>query len=292
MAPRPRDLFFWWSAGSSLPDRARLLAYWLSPRLLRSESPVPRPVRTRFLGGRPIHVRRGSPDVRVLRNIFVRGDYWLDPSLTGPVRSIVDLGAYTGLSALYFAERYPEARILAVEPDPSNCECLLRNLESFVHRERIRVCKACLSDRDGVVGFDGRGPSWARRIGTAGDLQVEAVTLPRLLREEGFDRVDLLKMDVEGAESLAFASPDAWLGRVGWILLELHLDLMEPAALLEALRPWGRRVFLREPSARGGWRELDPDLAGRIGERTRYLDVVVPPADRSDALRASPSVPV
>jgi hypothetical protein len=72
----------------------------------------------------PVTLRIGTSEHRVYRDIFQRHEYLLAP--TEP-KTIVDAGANIGLTSVYFANRWPKARIIAIEPEPSNYALLLKN---------------------------------------------------------------------------------------------------------------------------------------------------------------------
>jgi hypothetical protein len=77
----------------------------------------------------PIWLRARTSDLDVHREIFVNEQYKHD-FLAAP-RVIVDVGANIGLSSIYFAIHYPNARILALEPEESNFRLLRKNVQYY-----------------------------------------------------------------------------------------------------------------------------------------------------------------
>jgi hypothetical protein len=77
----------------------------------------------------PILMRTQTSDRDVLGQVFIQQEYGRI-ELSKP-RMILDLGANVGYSSAYFLSKYPETRVLAVEPDPSNYEVCRRNLAPF-----------------------------------------------------------------------------------------------------------------------------------------------------------------
>src|SRR5260370_35941728 len=72
-----------------------------------------------------VWLRLGTTDIAVFNSIFRREEYGLRiPALP---KVIVDAGAYTGLSTVYFALKYPDACIIALEPSPYNFDLLELN---------------------------------------------------------------------------------------------------------------------------------------------------------------------
>jgi FkbM family methyltransferase len=139
---------------------------------------------------------------------------------------IIDAGANIGLTSIFFANEYPNARIIAIEPEASNFEMLQKNTAPY---RNVEIINAALwgenrelnifDPQEGHTAFRTKSESPA---GAAGPKKVQGVTLDRLMLELGIDFVDLLKIDIEGAELEVFADPERWIDRVGIIAIELH----------------------------------------------------------------------
>jgi FkbM family methyltransferase len=119
-----------------------------------------------------------------------------------PTPFVVDCGANIGMSVLYFKSLYPEARVLAFEPDPSAFACLRANVTENALPD-VRVENAAVASVEGETDFfyDRADPASLRmsivRERMPKDRRtVRVVQLSRFLDEE----VDFLKVDVEGAE--------------------------------------------------------------------------------------------
>ena len=179
-----------------------------------------------------LFLRLGTTDIYVFNSIYREGQYGWDFPVTP--RVIVDAGAYTGLSTAFFAMRYPDARIIAIEPDEQNFELLLQNTASF---SNVRAIRAALWSESGSVSLVDPGVgSWGFRLNVSVDSSgaaertlaepsaksIRAITVADVLREYRLERIDLLKVDIEGSEKEVFVSSDPWIGYVDAICLELH----------------------------------------------------------------------
>jgi FkbM family methyltransferase len=168
-----------------------------------------------------ILLRLGTTDVAAFEHVFINDEYGF--SLARPPSIIVDAGANVGMSAAYFSLRYPAATIIAIEPEPSNFDILRKNAKQF---PRIIPLNAALWNHEGAVRVqDGGGGNWGIKVtdvNISSDASIRALTLSALLKELGIDRVDLLKIDVEGAECEIFEDAAPWINRVGVICAELH----------------------------------------------------------------------
>ena len=165
-------------------------------------------------------LRLGTTDVAAFEHVFVHREY--DLSLARDPLIIVDAGANVGMSAVFFAQRYPKAKIIAVEPDAKNFAVLLKNSQLF---PCIVPVNAALWNSDGIVSMhDGGGGSWGMQVreDRAPAVTVRSITLRTLLEEYAIEHVDLLKLDVEGAECEILQSASGWINHVSAICAELH----------------------------------------------------------------------
>jgi FkbM family methyltransferase len=174
----------------------------------------------------PITLRPGpSSDPTVFRQVFLQQQYRM-PDADSSVRSILDLGANIGLAAIYYLNRFPESRVLAVEPDPGNYRLCVENLAPYA--DRARVLLGAVWPHCGRLALsrwsDGR--EWATTVAepeSEADATVQAWDVPTLMATAGFETVDLLKIDIEGSERVLFEAPcDPWLARVRNLSVELH----------------------------------------------------------------------
>ena len=167
-------------------------------------------------------MRIGTSDRPTFEKIFVYGEY--DVLLTTKPKFIIDAGANVGYASVLFANRYPDAKIIAVEPEEENFNLLKQNTVAYPNV----TCMQCgVWSRDTYLKIENPlAQHWAFRV-VETDCPKDSflsVTLTSLLRNANMDRIDLLKIDVEGAELEIFSAVDCakWLDRTDVILIELH----------------------------------------------------------------------
>lgn len=139
--------------------------------------------------------------------------------------TIIDLGANIGVFTIMAALALPDARVLAVEPFPRNHQRLLEALEANGIAGRVQVLqKAATGDLRRVLMNDADSiPGHSRKIGADCGIEVEGWTLEKICSEAGFETVDFLKVDIEGAEYELFEkTPERVLKRVSRIGFEYH----------------------------------------------------------------------
>jgi len=131
---------------------------------------------------------------------------------------MIDAGAYIGDSSAYFASKYPDLKIVALEPHPANHAVAKQNLEAY--GERVVLLNMALGSARETVMISGEHDGAS--VG-GGGAPVEATTVPDLFQRMDWDSVNILKMDIEGAEADVLGpTADAWLDRVDMIIIELH----------------------------------------------------------------------
>ena len=191
--------------------------------------------------GLPVHLRLNTTDISIYNQIFVLKEYAFP--ITVEPKVVIDAGANIGLSAIYYAMRFPAAKVYALEPERSNFDLMVMNVAPFANV--VPINKALWSETAELTIFDpGPGRAGLQKDGfqtfSPGDMQahdsgprVAAVDLDSLMRDYHIDHIDLLKIDIEGAEREVFGKPGEWLNRVGIIAIELH----------DRLRPGCSRAF-------------------------------------------------
>lgn len=171
-----------------------------------------------------LSVRIPSTDVLLYGQIFEGHEY--EVPVSRQPRVIVDAGANVGLASVYFAHRFPEARIIAIEPEAHNFALLAGNVADY---SNVVPVKAALWHANTVVDlFDPGIGSWGFAVGHRNEglgawrQRTDAMTLDKVMDVHGLDRVDLLKMDIEGSEREVLAAAGTWIERVDAIVVELH----------------------------------------------------------------------
>lgn len=170
-----------------------------------------------------------SSDAEVFRDIYLKNEYAFLDALP-EVRTIVDLGANIGLASALFLSKWPDASVLAVEPDGDNYQLLTRNLAPY--GQRAQILQAAVWAQSGELELThafGDGREWARAVQErSGDGEcVQAFSMQELLARVPGNHIDLLKIDIEGSEETLFAGDTSWLRHVSNLSIELHSEACE-----------------------------------------------------------------
>lgn len=193
-----------------------------------------------------LRLNEGSPHLRLrsddlsLFEIYARGSCDVDLAPLGAVRSVLDLGANVGLVTLFLAERLPGARFVCVEASPKTFALLEENLRRNA-ADAIAINAAAVGEPGRFHVQPGVRPGLDRVSTGPGQsgAEIEGLTVPQLLGRAGLERVDLMKIDIEGGEVELLEHAAEWAPRVGAVLLEVHA----PLSVEEAERTLSRHGY-------------------------------------------------
>jgi FkbM family methyltransferase len=170
------------------------------------------------------------------KEVFLDEEYRVGQDVSP--RVIVDLGSNVGAALIYFRLRYPRARLIGVEADPVTFNRLQRNVAQF---DGIEVVNAAVAPESGMTAFlRYPGHSWANSLiplwgPTNVSVPVMAKSLDDIFDDYELTSIDLLKMDIEGAEWQVLPG-FRQLDKVRTIIGEVHrIDQEAPTALLGCL---------------------------------------------------------
>lgn len=173
---------------------------------------------TTTVGGRTVRYVDAASLLSSHYDIYVRRTYALPDQARAAV--IIDVGANIGLSVLWFLEACPAARIVALEPDPQIYPVLAANIAAVagVPAGQVELINAAAWHEDGTIGFEADGADGGH-VCTTG-TRVPTVDIAQILRR--FRHIDLLKVDVEGAEGTLLPRIMPYLDRIDRLFIEWH----------------------------------------------------------------------
>ena len=198
--------------------------------------------------------RPNTVDLDLAHEIFENGCYIINDEFNFPPamkdfkpRFIIDGGANVGYASVFFANRYPECeKIVAIEPEIENFEMLKYNTQYYPQVESIR---AALWNQEIDLSvemhpmFDSPTAYYTHEIfeNDRSQESTRGITIGKIFREFGFPFIDILKLDVEGAEKEIFSDEgnyQEWLPFVKVLIIELH-DRMKRGCSRNLFRAMG-----------------------------------------------------
>ncbi len=186
----------------------------------------------------PFYFRPHTKDKDIFRHIILDEDYNLKLGKLPNV--IIDAGAYTGYSSVYFANKFKEAQVYAIELDRDNYTCFTKNTANY---SNIKGINKALWFKKQQIGVNDNADSCSRSVDSDSNTTIETTTLLDIIQDHGIKRIDILKMDIEGAEKEIFQNePDAWLAMTKLIAIEIH-DYKNPGCFLQVSEALNRMQF-------------------------------------------------
>jgi FkbM family methyltransferase len=143
---------------------------------------------------------------------------------------VIDLGAYSALTSIIFDQRVGQTGlVIAIEADRENYLTCVKNLSLYekITKKKIHLVNAAIwRDTNGIM-FSSEGSMGSSAVDFVGNdraenIFVNTVTLMSLVNDFKLERVDFIKCDIEGAESVALNSPDFFNKYKPSIVMELH----------------------------------------------------------------------
>lgn len=183
----------------------------------------------------PVTIRKDQSDYDIFLQVFAELQYDMLYYLNFTPTTIIDCGSNVGYSILYFADKFPDARIMGVEPDNRNFAVLKSNTSGY---EKVRLYQAGIWHQAARLDIR-NADEWSASIEVQETAEgaLQGITLLQIMQENGLEQADIIKMDIEGAEKALFENnPHEWLSRIKCLVIELH----------DQVQPGTSQVFFRE----------------------------------------------
>lgn len=212
--------------------------------------------------GHTCYFNTGNEVLHALDEIFISEFYKIPFKSATPF--VIDCGAHIGFSVLYTKLKFPGARIIAFEPDPKNFELLSKNIDSF-NLKNVELKNEAVWIEDTELSFAGTG-TMSSKIdvnSVSGTIITKAIRLKHLLNQ----KIDFLKLDIEGAEYEVLKDIAEELPNVEHLFIEYHGAFSQNNELIEILDTVsknGFRFYLLEANP------SYPTPFTRIGQKPPY----------------------
>ncbi len=168
------------------------------------------------------HLRPNTSDYYTFDQVFLRDQYNIQ--FPFELKNIIDAGANIGLASVYFSRKYPLSNIVAIEPSKENYEVLSQNIAAYSNVKAF--CKG-LWNKDvhlAITNTDGvKNAFMVAETVADNPNSIPAICIPTIMNEQSWDRIDLLKIDIEGSEKEVFETNyETWLPKTRAVVIELH----------------------------------------------------------------------
>ena len=181
---------------------------------------------------------------------------YLDFSEVGADSVAMDLGAYSALTSILMDQRIKTGgRVIAVEADHNNYVTCQKNVALYekITKRKIDLVNAAVWNHDRGIAFSSEGSMGSSVVDVVGDgrgenIHVETITLMGLAKLFGLEKVDFVKCDIEGAETVALNSPEFFSKFRPKVVIECHnvAGVNTQFACTEMMKGFGYKCDARE----------------------------------------------
>jgi FkbM family methyltransferase len=204
------------------------------------------------------------------------------PGLLVGVRTFVDVGASSGIYGLLAAAENPDRKVYCLEPSPQTFARLRRNSDAN-HFNNLTILQKALTSRGGPItlyltDFQLDSSTIPDHRAHAVPIQVESMTLDDFTEANEINQLDLIKMDVEGAEPGVLAGGAATIARDRPIIVCEVLFGTTERALEEFLEPFAYSYFLITDTGLEARDNIEGDAT------SRYLNYLFVPQSRASEI--------
>jgi FkbM family methyltransferase len=188
----------------------------------------------------PVHFRPNTPDVNTIVQNLIREEYGQFPK-GFEAEWIIDGGGYIGDASVYFLNRFNNCRILTVEPDRENTKLAIDNLANYSNRATL-IFGGLWSHKTEMYLTGSYVDSALTQQSAEGATKIAVVDIPTLMQGYEIAQIDILKLDVEGAEEEILCVNNQWLTKTKAVVVEFHGEEVKQKCI-ESLHAYGFRGY-------------------------------------------------
>lgn len=171
----------------------------------------------------PFELRDNTSDKAIFFQVFFEKQYDLYGVEFPDALRIIDGGANIGCASVYFSINFSKSQILAIEPETNNFNLLKTNTAPY---DNITCIQAGIWDKNeqlSIANPEGGAAEFMFENAVNADNSIKGMTIQSLMELNNWNEVDILKLDIEGAEKEVFSADDlSWLKKVKLLIIELH----------------------------------------------------------------------
>ena len=216
---------------------------WIQEKILKHQED--RQEKKIEIAGLKINYIRPYELLHTYKDIFEKEIYKFPAASDRPL--IIDCGSNIGISVLYYKTFYPGSTVIAYEPDKRNFQLLSKNI-SDNKLQQVSLEETAVWVENGEISFASNAAEGSSiTMANEGNdvIVVPAVRLADVLNK--YEKIDFLKLDIEGAEDKVVADCGSLLSRIENLFLEYHGTIHETeklTSILKTLSNCGFKVYL------------------------------------------------
>lgn len=179
-------------------------------------------------------------DRTAIKEVIINSEYnFLNEFLMSSIEpNIVDIGAHIGTFSLWVYDKNSKAKILMVEANPASHDILLQNIGGIFSDGQFKILNRAAWKNNDILNFSTDGDSLGNKISADGDILITGITLQEIVDLSTLNSpyIDLMKIDIEGAEEAFLFNAGAALDKVRRLVIELHPKFCETEIIISKLK--------------------------------------------------------
>jgi FkbM family methyltransferase len=202
-------------------------------------------------------LRKQTSDVLVFNQVIIQQEYKILVDLVNKfykpsdIKCVIDAGANIGLTSLFLSSYFKSAKFIAIEPSIENFTALEETITNNKATQITPLQNALWFETSKVIisrSFRD-GQEWSLKVvdDFNGGGDVQALTLSDIMEKMGIGFIDILKIDIEGAEGKLFQSKEFLkeLGKIKFLAIELHEEVIDKIEVINLLQSIGFQLIYK-----------------------------------------------
>jgi FkbM family methyltransferase len=178
----------------------------------------------------PVRLRNNTTDITVFYQVFLAKSYELNYRIEP--KFIIDCGANIGLATVFFKNKFPNAKVIAIEPEDSIFKLLQENTQKY---NDVHCVKSGIWDKSANLiikeSNDGNWVFTVEEVDYENESTIAAISITEIMKKYKIDTIDILRIDIEGSEKEVFENNfEYWLSKTKVLIIELHDGLKAGAS--------------------------------------------------------------
>ena len=186
-------------------------------------------IKCKKTGNSPFYIRPYTTDLNVLKNILFKDgeyDFIYDKEYLPIIKKakvVIDAGANIGVFSRMVLEINNNMNVIAIEPENNNFDILMKNMSNY---NANLIKKGLFNEKCNLKINESPSGEWGFTVSKTKkgeSFDVEATSVNDLMNEYKINKIDIIKMDIEGSEYYIFDdSANSWLKKTKVIIIEMH----------------------------------------------------------------------
>lgn len=171
----------------------------------------------------PLQLRGNYSDKAIFMQVFMEKQYALYGKDFPRAKTIIDGGANIGMASIYFSMMFPDAAVVAIEPDDKNFKLLETNTSSYKNIKCFKNAIWHTTEELHIKNPEMHAAEFMVEKSDDTNSSLKGISIDEIIKLNSWQQADIVKLDIEGAEKEVFSlGKNDWLNKTKLLIIELH----------------------------------------------------------------------